>query len=80
MPAVATYAPNDDGALRDPFGNVLPAFLCMERGESLADMRQSRRTRVDTQYATQVPTFTCLGKLDVLIIVINLALKAHCQC
>jgi hypothetical protein len=37
MPAVERYVDNDDGMFRDAAGNVMPACIVMERGESLRD-------------------------------------------
>lgn len=52
MPAVVKYADNLDGAIKDPFGNVLPPFIMMEKGESLTD--RASNVPVDLFTATQV--------------------------
>ena len=41
MPAIVKYASNEDGSMRDPFGNPLPAFLIMEKGECLSERERS---------------------------------------
>lgn len=37
---------NEDGVLQDAMGNKLPAFIVMERGESLDEWSQRRRPDV----------------------------------
>jgi hypothetical protein len=52
MPVIMVYGANEDGAVRDPFGNPMPPFLVMEKGEVLSE--QARRTPADTAHAAQV--------------------------
>lgn len=52
MPSVAKYVDNVDEALKDPFGNTLPPFIVMEKGESLSD--RARNMPVDLFTAAQV--------------------------
>ena len=52
MPAVEQFVPNEDLAIRDPFGNVLAPFIVMEKGESLRD--RAKHSRVDLFTAAQV--------------------------
>lgn len=52
MPAVVKYAANMDCAIQDPFGNSLPPFIVMEKGESLSD--RSSNMPVDLFTAAQV--------------------------
>lgn len=52
MPGVVKYADNSDGALRCPFGNVLPPCIVMEKGESLRD--RASNMPVDLYTAAQV--------------------------
>lgn len=52
MPAVVKYSDNCDGALRCPFGNVLPPCIVMEKGESLKD--RASNMPVDLYTAAQV--------------------------
>jgi hypothetical protein len=52
MPSVAKFVDNIDGALKDPFGNTLPPFIVMEKGESLSDRAQ--HMPVDLFTAAQV--------------------------
>lgn len=52
MPKVVKYVPNADDTIVDPFGNPLPPFIVMEKGESLRD--RTRDTPVDVFTAAQV--------------------------
>jgi hypothetical protein len=52
MPLVSKYVDNVDGAAKSPFGNVLPPFIVMEKGESLSD--RSQGIPVDVFTAAQV--------------------------
>ena len=52
MPLVSKYVDNLDGAAKGPFGNVLPPFIVMEKGESLSDRASS--VPVDLFTAAQV--------------------------
>ena len=52
MPKVVKYVPNVDKSIFDPFGNPLPPFIVMEKGESLRD--RTRDTPVDVFTAAQV--------------------------
>ena len=63
MPAVVKYADNSDGALRDPFGNPLPPFIVMEKGDSLSD--RCRNMPVDLFTAAQVASLLNLMLLVV---------------
>lgn len=52
MPKVVKYVTNDDKRVLDPFGNPLPPFIVMEKGESLRD--RARNNPVDMFTAAQV--------------------------
>ena len=58
MPKVVKYVANVDDAIVDPFGNPLPPFIVMEKGDSLRD--RTRDTPVDVFTAAQVERFTRL--------------------
>lgn len=66
MPEVVKYGPNTDGAIKDPFGNPLPPFIAMEKGESLRDHMKSRvdvftaaQVLLGTPYSFCICCFTC---------------------
>lgn len=52
MPAIVKYAANEDSSVRDPFGNPMPAFLVMEKGECLSDA--AHKKPVNAAHAAQV--------------------------
>lgn len=52
MPRVLEYQANTHGLICDPFGNTLPPYIVMEKGESLREIGQ--RMRVDVFTAAQV--------------------------
>lgn len=35
MPKVLRFLPNDDGRIKDPFGNAMPPCIVLEKGECL---------------------------------------------
>lgn len=64
MPRVVKYVANEDSTIVDPFGNTLPPFIVMEKGESLRD--RTRDNPVDMFTAAQVlsasdPAFLCFS-------------------
>jgi hypothetical protein len=52
MPTIFHYGANEDSSARDPFGNPLPPFLVMEKGEVLSE--QARKTPADKAHASEV--------------------------
>lgn len=52
MPSVSKYVDNLNSSVCDPFGNPLPPFIVMEKGESLSD--RAHRMPVDLFTAAQV--------------------------
>jgi hypothetical protein len=57
MPKVVKYVPNEDGRVLDPFGNALPPFIVMEKGESLRDRNKDTPIDVFTAAQVQLPYF-----------------------
>ena len=53
MPDVVRFAANEDSAIRDPFGNPMPPFLVMEKGECLSEP-PGRGCASDPMHAAQV--------------------------
>ena len=58
MPKIFLMHDNADGAVTDPFGNVLPPFIVMEKGEPLPTLA----SQVDIMACTQVCCLhVCVG-------------------
>lgn len=56
MPDAVKFVANEDSSVRDPFGNPMPPFLVMEKGECLSE-HSTKGGAVDPIHAAQV----CLG-------------------
>lgn len=60
MPAVNKYVDNLDGSVKDPWGNHVPPFIIMEKGESLSDRAQYMPVDLFTAAQVGAPSAACL--------------------
>ena len=64
MPEVLKMVHNKEGSVKDPFGNKMPPYIAMERGDSLTNLIHSHR-RLDMVTAGKV-CFCCLMRARML--------------